>query len=159
MNRILVMILGGFREKYNDSCLRISVDRSRAGPRAALAHARRSRTNGARGQAPEALDPPRCARLYLTRWVGRVAVLFWLGERRTGPSGATAAQPICNRQVGGSTPPSGSGDGRGRPGPVLHLPVAYGGMGERLNPSDCKSDARWATQVRILLPPPPMGRI
>ena len=27
-------------------------------------------------------------------------------------------------------------------------------MGEWLNPSDCKSDALRATQVRILLPPP-----
>ena len=30
-----------------------------------------------------------------------------------------------------------------------------GGVGERLKPPDCKSGALWASQVRILPPPPP----
>jgi hypothetical protein len=47
---------------------------------------------------------------------------------RISPSGAMAAQPICNRPGSGSNPLSGSG-------------AETGGVGERLIPTDCKSVA------------------
>ena len=45
---------------------------------------------------------------YTVHGNGHDAVPFGVMHPNSRPSGATAAQPICNRQVGGSIPFSGS---------------------------------------------------
>jgi catechol 2,3-dioxygenase-like lactoylglutathione lyase family enzyme len=71
--------------------------------------------------------------------------LPYTGSRRQRPSGATVAQPTCNRKVGGFESPLGLPTEGGRGCPLwecLLYWVTAGGVAERPNAPDCKSGAR-----------------